>query len=197
MDLELPGPWEPSLPEVRTASSAVCFRARGTIASVEDLRRRLRGLNAAGQVVVVVRADAAVGPDHLREALRRALRYHRQNPGLRTTVDVDALRFIACCRQIDKALRRVGLGTGTTEVAGIASGRLRADEVCAALGLEPLDGPWPEATVVPPALGLPPQRQPTSPLLQVMAAMALLDLELPRRWDGGGEGHADDGAAEP
>ncbi|MCJ7610280.1 hypothetical protein MUP00_11575 [Candidatus Bathyarchaeota archaeon] len=87
--------------------------------------RWLIGAARAALSPVVVQffdADTVAGTDHLFFAALNALKSYGQGRGIAQTLDVEILLYVSCQKQIDEAIRRVGLTSETRRVAVVVVG---------------------------------------------------------------------------
>ena len=170
---------DPSAPETRLAKGATIVGATGTVSDLARLRTTLRELNGrTGVFVVLLRADRVLEDLHLREAIRRAARYHEQEAAAPTTLAADVLRYVAGSRQIERAIAMVGVRAGPCDALLAVAGPIEVEAVLSALGLTRMRARFGEPLEVLGGLGLSAGARPPIDLL--LEAMALLELELPR-----------------
>ena len=169
---------DPLAHETILAQKAHILGVRGTIADIGLIRERLRALNGhEGVVAVLVRSDRILGELHVREAIRHAARLHRQDPAVQTSLAVDVLRFLGVCRQIEKALVRLGVTRGPIEGVLIVVGPIPVSTILLEIGLVGTDPRYGRPDDVLSALEV--SAGARTPIDVILEAMALLELDLP------------------
>lgn len=98
----------------------VVLGARGNISDVEVFLRKLLEFASNEQIVIqAVNADAVYGKEHLLSAAEHALRSWAQGTNATNSLALEILLYAAGERQIQKAIKKMGVKTGRQSVAFI------------------------------------------------------------------------------
>jgi len=98
----------------------VVVGARGTIKDVDVFLRKLLDFATKEQIVLqAVNADAVYGKEHLLSAADHALRSWSQGTNATNSLALEILLYAAGERQIQKAIKKMGVKTGRQSIAFI------------------------------------------------------------------------------
>ena len=102
---------------------------RGEVSGAEDALRAARNAGAADASVQLMRASMVFGRIHLESATDHAIRAFEQGRNASNSLATETLLYASGTRQIDRAIKKMGIREGDSEVALVAFGEFSLGEL--------------------------------------------------------------------
>ena len=115
--------------------------AKASVVNPETVVRTAAGwASSRGAEVCLLDARSVFGRDHLESAARHAIRARDSQTMSSRSVAMETLLFAAAARQVQDAIRSVGLRADTTAIGVVLFGSARVDEFIHGMGWSRDDG---------------------------------------------------------
>jgi len=101
---------------------------RGKVSNSEDALRTARDAGGEDASVQLMRASMVFGRIHLESAIDHAIRSFEQGRNASSSLATETLLYASGTRQIDRAIEKMGITEGDSEVALVAFGEFSLGE---------------------------------------------------------------------
>jgi len=102
---------------------------RGEVSGAEDALRAARNAGGADASVQLMRASMVFGRIHLESATDHAIRAFEQGRNASNSLATETLLYASGTRQIDRAIKKMGIREGDSEIALVAFGEFSLGEL--------------------------------------------------------------------
>ena len=101
---------------------------KGEVSDTEEALRAARNAGGADASVQLMRASMVFGRIHLESAIDHAMRAFEQGRNASNSLATETLLYASGTRQIDRAIKKMGIREGDSEIALVAFGEFSLDE---------------------------------------------------------------------
>ncbi len=104
-------------------------RVKGVFDKAKELEKGL------GVEILLMDADLVFGKEHIESAVEHAIRAFERDKNVASTKMMEVLLYASGERQLSTAIKKMGIGTKTRDVAVVVSDCERLDDVVTTLGI--------------------------------------------------------------
>ena len=101
---------------------------RGEVSNSEEVLRTARDAGGADASIQLMRASMVFGRIHLESAIGHAIRAFEQGRNASNSLATETLLYASGTRQIDRAIKKMGIREGDSGIALVAFGEFSFDE---------------------------------------------------------------------